>query len=152
MKASSISFKIGSSNQIEETKGLNYTSLPYTMRINSETGYIKWMKSFYVKNPNGGYNFTNLIITENQVSWIMVINSQIPFLYRISENGTILQTIWFGSLNLNFAPNVAFIAIISETEFLFTLDLSLQNGNISVGQTTGVDFSIARISTNLEVK
>ena len=110
------------------------------------------MKGFYVKNPNGGYNFTNLIITENQIAWTLLINAQIPFVYRFSENGTILQTIWFGSLNLNFAPNIAFLTMISETEFLFTLDLSLQNGNISIGQTTGVDFSIARISTNHEVK
>ena len=122
------------------------------MRINSETGYIEWMKAFYVKNANGTYNYTNLIITENQVAWVMLLNSGIPYVYRFSDNGTILQTIWFGSLNLNFAPNIAFITVISETEFMFTLDLSLQNGNISVGLTTGVDFSAARISTNLTVQ
>ena len=97
-------------------------------------------------------NYTSFEITDNQVAWILMISSRVPFVNRISDNGTLLQTIWFGSPNFNFAPTIAFLGVISETDFILVQDLSLQIGNMSVSQTSGTDFSLARISTNLTVQ
>ena len=47
---------------------------------------------------------------------------------------------------------MAFLKVISETDFMFVQDLSLLNGNLSVSITSGTDFSIARISIDLNVQ
>ena len=100
----------------------------------------------------GSYSYTGFEISSSQVAWLLLLNSGTPYVYRISDNGTILQIIWFGSFNLNFAPTVAFMSLISETDFLFVQDLSLFNGKMSVGPASGTDYSIARISTDLSLK
>ena len=122
------------------------------MRVNSHTGFEKWTKAFYVKKITSLGDYLSIEITSNQVAWILFSSSGVYHVYRMSGNGTILQTILFGSINLNFVTNSADFSVISETEFFYTQDLSLQNGNMSVGPTTGTDFSIARISTDLSVK
>ena len=127
-------------------------SSPFAMRSNSSTGFVKWTKTFYVKNMTGSYSYTGFEISSSQVAWLLLLNSGTPYVYRISDNGTILQIIWFGSFNLNFAPTVAFMSLISETDFLFVQDLSLFNGKMSVSPASGTDYSIARISTDLSLK
>ena len=124
----------------------------YAMRINSTTGFVKWTKAFNLKKLSGSFNYTNFEITENQIAWILMTNSGVPFIYRINNNGILLQIIWFGSLNLNFSPTMAFLKVISETDFMFVQDLSLLNGNLSVSITSGTDFSIARISIDLNAQ
>ena len=41
---------------------------------------------------------------------------------------------------------------ISNTEFMIAQELSPANGNVSISETSGTDFSIARISTDLSVQ
>ena len=97
-------------------------------------------------------NFTSFEITEDQVAWILLRSYGTQYVYRISDNGTVLQTIWFGYLNLRFGTNYAFLGVLSTTDFMFVQDLSLYNGNMSVGPLTAIDYSIARISIDLSVK
>ena len=97
-------------------------------------------------------NYTGFEMTEDQVAWILLRSYGTPYVYRISDNGTILQTIWFGYLNLKFGTNYAFLGVISNTDFMFVQDLSLYTGNMSVGPLSAIDFSIARISIDLSVK
>ena len=129
-----------------------YSTLPYAMRIDSQTGFVKWTKLFYVKTSTSGQNFTSFEISQDQTAWIMHFSLGTPYIYRISANGTIVQVIIFGAINLSFSPTLSYISVISENEFMIAQDVSLFNGNISVGQTTGTDFSIARVSTDLSFR
>ena len=122
------------------------------MRTESQTGFVKWTKIFYVKISNYGQIFTSFQIFKDETAWIMNFCLGTPYIYRISANGTVIQTIIFGAINLSFSPTSSFISVISENEFMITQDVSYYNGNISIGQTTGTDYSIARISTNLTVR
>ena len=110
------------------------------------------MKAFYVKKAITSRNFTSFEITEDQTAWMLFVASGTPYIYRVSDNGTIIQIIWFGSINLSYSSTVSVFKMVSNTDFMFVEDFSLQNTNMSVGPTTGTDFSIARISTNLSVK
>ena len=121
------------------------------MRINSETGFVKWVKAFYVKNVTDGQIIQSFTISEDQVMWAVIVTTATPYVYRISDNGTLLQTIIFGSKFLNFSPIVATLGVLNDSEFLYIQDMSILNGNISISEKTGTDFSIARISTNLTV-
>ena len=44
-----------------------------------------------------------ILITEAEIAWITLVDSSTPYLYRISNNGTLLQVIWFGANNLSFS-------------------------------------------------
>ena len=123
------------------------------MRVNSTTGFVKWTKAFYFHNaPNNDQNIVSLEITDDQTAWFLLTNTKVPNVYRLNENGTILQIICFGPLNLSYAPSIANLRVISETDFLIIQDVSLSNGNLSVGLLTGIDLSFARISTDLTVQ
>ena len=73
-------------------------------------------------------------------------------MYRINGDGKTKQIICFGTKNLSFITNAAYLLPLSETEFLFAQELSQSVGNLSISETSGTDFSIARISTDLDVK
>ena len=123
------------------------------MRVNSTTGFVKWTKSFYFRNAPINYqNIASLEITDDQIAWFLLINTGAPNVYRLNENGAILQIICFGPFYLSYAPLVVNLRIISETDFLIIQDVSLSNANLSVGLLTGVDVSFARISTDLKVQ
>ena len=78
------------------------------MRINSKTGYVKWAKSFYVKLIVGAQTFNSFQITSDKTSWFLHFMSSVSFIYRVDENGNILQIIWFGLKNLSFSTTTAF--------------------------------------------
>ena len=94
----------------------------------------------------------NLDISDDQTAWFLLVNARVPNVYRLNDKGAILQIICFGPLNLSYAPDFINLRVISETDFLITQDVSLSNGNLSVGLQTGIDISIARISTDLTVQ
>ena len=94
----------------------------------------------------------SLEITDDQTAWFLLINTRVPNVYRLNENGAILQIICFGPLYLSYTPSMTNLKVISETDFLITQDVSLSNGNLSVGLLTGIDLSFARISTDLTVQ
>ena len=122
------------------------------MRVDSQSGYVKWAKAFYIKSPSTSYVFNSLTISQDDTAWILHLKFGNPYVDRISANGTILQVIMFGSLNLSYSPNASFITVISESEFVIAQDVSYYNGNLSIGGTTGTDITIARISTNLNIR
>ena len=99
------------------------------MRINSETGFVKWVKAFYVKNVTDSQIIPSFTISEDQVMWAVIITTATPYVYRISDNGTLLQTIIFGSKFLNFSPIVATLGVLNDSEFLYIQDMSILNGN-----------------------
>ena len=131
----------------------NNASVPFAMRVNSTTGFVKWTKSFYFRNaPNNYQNIESLEITDDQTAWFILINIGAPNVYRLSDKGTILQIICFGQFNLGYAPSSVNLRVISETDFIIIQGVSLSNGNLSVGSLTGIDLSFARISTDLTVQ
>ena len=136
-----------------QSSSSNNASVPFAMRINSTTGFVKWTKAFYFHNaPTNNQNINSLDITDDQTAWFLLVNAGVPNVYRLNNNGTILQIICFGPLNLSYAPSIVNFRIISETDFLIIQDVSLSNGNLSVGLLTGIDVSFARISTDLTVQ
>ena len=123
------------------------------MRVNSTTGFVEWTKTFYFHNaPNNNQNITGLVITDDQTAWFLLTNAKVPNIYRLNENGTILQIICLGPLNLSYTPTIVNLRVISETDFLIIQDVSLSSGNLSAGLLTGIDVSFARISTDLTVQ
>ena len=123
------------------------------MRVNSTTGFVKWTKSFYFRNATiNNQNICCLEISDDQTAWFLLVNTRIPSVYRLNENGTILQIICFGPLYLSYTPAITNLRVISETDFLIVQDVSLLNGNLSVGLMTGIDLSFARISIDLTVQ
>ena len=98
------------------------------------------------------YAVMNIEITSSQVLWVLMLKDSAPFIYRIDLNGIIIQIIWFGSMTLTFGTNFSQLNLLSENDFIVAMDLSLINGNMSVGLTTGTDVSIARLSTDLSVQ
>ena len=98
------------------------------------------------------FSYSGLEISSSQIAWILLINSKIPYLYRMSDNGTILQIICFGNLTLSYNSGYAFMSVISETDFIFVLSSDLINDDMKVSPTSGKDYSIARISTDLSIK
>ena len=122
------------------------------MRVNSTTGFVEWTKSFYFHNATNNQNIISIDITDDQTAWFLLTNTGVPNVYRINENGLILQIICFGPLNLSFASTITNLLIISETDFLIVQDVSLSSGNLSVGLLTGNDVSFARISTDFTVQ
>ena len=120
------------------------------MRISTESGFVKWVKAVRAKTISRNDIILNsLQVTAEQVAWANVVDLLTPYIYRISGNGTILQVIWFGPKNLSFAARLTILKVISETEFLISIDVSQQNSNISVSMTSGSDLSVARVSTDL---
>ena len=105
-----------------------------------------------LNKPASQYSVWNTEITPTDVLWALILQDCIPLIYRFDGNGNILQIIWLGALNLSFSTTISLIKVLSETDFLLFLDLSLLNGNISVSQTSGTDLSMARISTDLTVQ
>ena len=122
------------------------------MRVDSQSGYVKWTTAFYIKSPSTSYIFNTLTISQEDTAWILHLKFGAPYVDRISANGKILQVIIFGSLNLSYSPNISFITVISESEFVVAQDVSYYNGNLSIGRTTGTDLTIARISTDLNIR
>ena len=55
-------------------------------------------------------------------------------------------------MNLSFITTSSYIVPISDTEFMIAQELSSANGNVSISETSGSDFSIARISTDLSIQ
>ena len=113
---------------------------------------LNGVKHFSLNRPANIYLCRPVDISSSQIAWIIFIQNNVSFLFRINGDGTLLQVIGFGALNLSFSTEFSYINVISDTEFLFIQDLSLINGNMSVGPKTGTDLSIARISTNLTVQ
>ena len=107
---------------------------------------------FMLNKTGNTYSIMNVEITNNQVLWVLMLKDKAPFIYRIDQNGVIIQIIWFGSLTLTFATTVSQLNLLSENDFILMMDLSLINANMSVGPTTGTDLSIARLSTDLRVQ
>ena len=140
--------------QLSNKPFLNSSSeyVPYAMKISSDTGLVKWVKVFNLGKTSKGYLLRWLQITGDQVAWFVLTSSNVSFVYRLSSEGTLLQIIWFGSTNIFLPTTITFLNVISESEFMFTQELSLLNSNISISQTTGTDFSIAKISTDLNVQ
>ena len=128
------------------------TSVSFAMRARSDTGEVKWVKAVDIKEIYTDYEYFATKVTNDQVAWINLIEHRISFIFRIDENGNILQVISFGSMNLHFAISFAGLYVISESEFLYQQALIYSDGIFSSGYVSNSDFSIARINTNFEVK
>ena len=123
------------------------------MRTDTSSGLAKWAKVFKIKNFDyNSVNHDSVTISSDQVGWFIFNSTLTPFVYRIADNGTIIQVICLGPQNLSFGSRVMFLSVLSETEFLTSLEISVSNSQIGVSNTSGTDFSIARISTDLSLK
>ena len=124
----------------------------FAMRTRIDTGLVKWVKAFKIKDFKRDSFGMDILITETEIVWLILSISSTPFLYRISSNGTILQVIWFGANNLSFSTLTFGWLYISDSEFLAFFSINEINENLTVSQNTGTDASFVRISTDLSVK
>ena len=70
------------------------SNLFFAMRTRIDSGFVKWVKAFKIKDflrDKVGVNL--LFITETEIAWITITLTYTPYLYRMSSNGTILQVI-----------------------------------------------------------
>ena len=129
------------------------SNLFFAMRTRIDSGFVKWVKAFKIKDflrDKVGVNL--LFITETEIAWITITLTYTPYLYRMSSNGTILQVIWFGANNLSFSTLTFDWLYISESDFLAFFTFSETKENLTVSQTSGTDTSLTRISTDLSIK
>ena len=95
------------------------------MRIEIHTGFVKWTKAFYIKTVCNSQNFTTFEMSQDETAWVLHFCLGTPYIYRISDNGTIIQAIIFGALNLKFSPTTSYASSISVSEFLITQDVQM---------------------------
>ena len=95
------------------------------MRIDIHTGFVKWTKAFYIKTGCNSQNFTSSEMSQDETVWVLHFCFGTPYFYRISANGTIVQAIIFGTLNLKFSPTTSYASLISVSEFLITQDVQI---------------------------
>ena len=107
-----------------------YSGVPYAMRVDSQTGFVKWAKAFYIKTTSSSQNFTTFEMSQDETAWALHFCLGTPFLYRISANGTIIQAIIFGALNLRFSPTTSYLSSISENEFLIAQDVQVDTNKM----------------------
>ena len=53
--------------------------------------------------------------------------------------------------NLTYSSLISNLAVLSETDFIYMQSMSVSSGGYSISSSNGIDLSIARINTNLEV-
>ena len=95
------------------------------MRIDIHTGFAKWTKAFYIKTVCNSQKFTSSEMSQDETVLVLHFCLGTPYIYRISANGTIVQAIIFGTLNLKFSPTTSYASLISVSELLITQDVQM---------------------------